>query len=321
MRTLEAQIRLTQENVELQRKTLEIAVARFKGGTATELDVDQAQSTLSQTQSQIPQLKILLRQANNQLSILLGMPPEDLLPRIGSSAIPTAPIDVGAGIPADLLRRRPDVRKAERTAAAQSAQIGIAEAEFYPHIAIDGTFGLSAEHFSHLFRESAMRGTIGPTFQWNVLNYGRIVNGVRQQDAQFEALVAAYQNTVLTAGQEVENGLAMFLQSQDQVTYLSESVTAAGKAVTVALAQYRGGTVDFNRVALVEQNLVTQQNLLAQAQGNIAMGLIQVYRALGGGWELKCTGCTNELGAHLGAPILTVSEVPAATALPTPRPK
>ena len=309
IRTLEAQIKLTQDNVELQQKTLEIAVARFKGGTATELDVDQAQSNLSQTESQIPQLRIQLRQANNQLSILLGMPPEDLLPRLGSSTIPTAPVDVGAGIPADLLRRRPDVRKAERTAAAQSAQIGIAEAEFYPHIAIDGNFGLSAEHFNHLLRQTAERGTIGPTFQWNILNYGRTLNGVRAQDAQFQALVAAYQNTVLTAGQEVENGLVMFLQSQEQVKYLSESVTAAEKAVTVALAQYRGGTVDFNRVALVEQNLVTQQNLLAQAQGNIAMGLIQVYRALGGGWEIKCNGCTTELRPRLGTPVL---ELPAS---------
>jgi NodT family efflux transporter outer membrane factor (OMF) lipoprotein len=308
IRTLERQIKLTQDNVDLQQKTLEIAVARFKGGTATELDVDQAQSNLSQTESQIPQLRIQLRQSNNQLSILLGMPPEDLLPRIGSAAIPTAPVEVGAGIPADLLRRRPDVRKAERTAAAQSAQIGIAEAEFYPHIAIEGNFGFSAEHFNHLLRQTAERGTIGPTFQWNILNYGRTLNGVREQDAQFEALVAAYQQTVLAAGQDVENGLVMFLQSQEQVKYLNESVTAADKAVTVALAQYRGGTVDFNRVALVEQNLVVQQNLLAQAQGNIAMGLIQVYRALGGGWEIKCNGCTTELRPRLGTPVL---ELPA----------
>ena len=309
IRTLESQIKLTQANVELQQRTLEIAVARFKGGTATALDVDQAQSNLSQTESQIPALRIQLRQANNQLSILLGMPPEDLLPRLGAAAIPTAPVAVGAGIPADLLRRRPDVRKAERTAAAQSAQIGIAEAEFYPHIAITGTFSYSAEHFNHLFQERAIQGTLGPTFQWNILNYGRTLNGVREQEAQFQALVAAYQNTVLSASQDVENGLVTFLESQEQVKYLSESVAAADRAVTVALAQYRGGTVDFNRVALVEQNLVLQQNLLAQAQGSIALGLIQVYRALGGGWELKCNGCTTELRPRLGTPVLT--ELPA----------
>jgi NodT family efflux transporter outer membrane factor (OMF) lipoprotein len=291
IRTLQEQIRFTQTNVDLQRKTLEIARARFKGGTTTELDVDQAQSNLSQTESQIPQLRTQLRLANNQLSILLGIPPEDLIPRLGTADIPTTPRDVIAGIPVDLLRRRPDVRKAERQAAAQSAQIGIAEADFYPHISLNGNFGYSAEFFNRLFRPTAFEGSFGPTFTWNILNYGRILNNVRAQDASFQALVAAYQNTVLTAAQEVENGLVTFLEAQAQVKFLSESVKAAEKAVTVALAQYKGGIVDFNRVALVEQNLVTQQNLLAQARGTIATGLIQVYRALGGGWEIRCTGC------------------------------
>src|SRR5262249_49160679 len=164
IRTLQAQIKLTQANADLQRKTLVIAVARFKGGTATELDVDQAQSNLSQTESQIPQLRIQLRHANNQLSILLGIPPADLPPRLGAADRPSAPVDVAAGIPADLLRRRPDVRKAERQAAAQSAQIGIAEADFYPHLFLNGNFGYSAEHFNRLFRPTAFQGTFGPTF-------------------------------------------------------------------------------------------------------------------------------------------------------------
>jgi len=311
VRTLEAQIKLTQANVDLQRKTLEIAVARFKGGTTSELDVDQAQSNLSQTESQIPMLIIQLRQENNMLSMLLGIPPEDLLPRLGTAGIPIAPVDVAVGIPADLLRRRPDVRKAERQAAAQSAQIGIAEAEFYPHLALNGSFGYSAEHFNRLFRPTAFEGTFGPAFQWNILNYGRILNNVRVQDAQFLALVAAYQNTVVTAGQEVENGLVTFLEAQYEVKYLAESVQAAEKAVTVALAQYKGGTVDFNRVALVEQNLVAQQNLLAQARGSIALGLIQVYRALGGGWQIRSSGCElKELPAQ-GTPRPSEAELPA----------
>src|SRR5262249_722756 len=158
------------------------------------------------------------------------------LPRLGAADIPAAPVDVAAGIPADLLRRRPDVRKAERQAAAQSAQIGVAESDFYPHIALTGTFTYSAQYLSKLFTPKAMEYTFGPTFTWNILNYGRILNNVRAQDAQFQALVAAYQNTVLTAAQEVENGLVTFLEAQDQVKYLAESVKAAEKAVTVALA-------------------------------------------------------------------------------------
>jgi NodT family efflux transporter outer membrane factor (OMF) lipoprotein len=291
IRTLQQQIQLTRANVELQRKTLEIARARFKGGTATELDVDQAQSNLSQTESQIPQLEQQLRQAGNQLCTLLGIPPVNLTPLLGTGAIPTAPVEVAVGIPADLLRRRPDVRRAERQAAAQSAQIGIAEADFYPRISLDGTLDYSAQHFQRLFRPSAFNGTFGPAFTWEILNYGRILSNVRAQDAQFQALVATYQNTVLTAAQDVENGLVQFLKSQEAVKELTTAVEAAQKAVFVALAQYKGGTVDFNRVALLEQNLVQFQNLLAQAQGNVALGLINVYRALGGGWQIRYTGC------------------------------
>ena len=163
---------------------------------------------------------------------------------------------------------------------------------FRSHLFLNATFGYSAQFFNRLFRPTASQGTFGPSFQWNILNYGRILNNVRAQDAQFQALVAVYQNTVLTAAQEVENGLATFLEAQAQVQFLRESVRAAEKAVTVALAQYTGGKVDFNRVALVEQNLVAQQNLLAQARGSIALGLIQVYRALGGGWQIRLTGCS-----------------------------
>jgi NodT family efflux transporter outer membrane factor (OMF) lipoprotein len=302
IRTLQERIKLAIGNVDLQRRTLEIATARFKGGTATELDVDQAQSTLSQTESEIPLLQTQLRQANNQLCILLGVPPEDLGPRLGAADIPVAPTDVAVGIPADLLRRRPDVRHAERLAAAQCAQIGIADADFYPRIALDGTFGYAAEHFNKLFVPAAFNGSFGPTFTWNVLNYGRILNNVRAQSAQFQALVAVYQNSVLTAGAEVENGLVFFLKAQERVKALTTSVDAAQKAVNIALVQYRNGAIDFNRLALLEQNLVLEQDLLAQARGDIALGLIEVYRTLGGGWQIRCTG-QEPAGPPQAAPI------------------
>ena len=212
-RTTEQRIRYARENVALQRKTLQIVEGQLKAGIVGELDVDQARSTLEQTEAGIPELEIALRQAANQLCILLGLPPQDLQARLGPGPIPTAPPEVAVGIPADLLRRRPDVRRAERQAAAQSAQIGIAEAEFYPHIAINGTIGYSAENFKNLFQEPALAGSVGPSFTWNILNYGRLVNNVRLQDSRFQELVATYQNTVLSAGQDVENGLVTFLRS------------------------------------------------------------------------------------------------------------
>lgn len=288
IRTLEQELVYLRTNIELQKQTLEIAQVRFKDGATTELDVDQAASTLAQTESQVPQLEIQLRQANNQLCILLGIPPEDLRTKLEAGPIPTTPPDVVVGIPADLLRRRPDVRRQERLAAAQCAEIGVAEADFYPAITISGAFGYAAKDFAGLFNSKAFQGNVGPSFQWNILNYGRILNNVRLQDAKFQELVVNYQNTVLKAGQEVENGLVTFLRSQQQAKLLAESVAAQEKAVKIVLAQYKGGLVDFNRVSVIEQNLVLQQTQLAQAQGGIALGLIQVYEALGGGWQIRC---------------------------------
>jgi NodT family efflux transporter outer membrane factor (OMF) lipoprotein len=320
LRTTEQRIKYAKQNVELQRKTLTIVEGRFKAGAAgvTEVDVDQARSTLESTQADIPELEITLRQANNQLCILLGLPPEDLQARLGEAPIPTAPPAVAVGIPIDLLRRRPDVRRDERLAAAQSALIGVADAEFYPHLAINGTFGWSAEHFKDLFNEQAFNGTFGPSFTWNILNYGRILSNVHLQDAKFQELVATYQNTVLRAGQDVENGLVTFLKAQESMKLQAASVDDAEKAVRIALAQYAAGTIDFTRVTQLETALVQLQDTLAQSRGQIATGLIQVYKALGGGWQIRCTGCQpGPLPPEkVGSP--TTLPVPRTVSTPTP---
>jgi len=312
-RTTAQRIKYAQENVALQRKTLEIAEGELQAGVVGEVDVDQARSTLEQTQAGIPELQIAQRQYANALCTLLGIPPEDLEARLGSRAIPTALPEVAIGIPADLLLRRPDIRRAERQAAAQSAQIGIAQAEFYPHVSIDGTIGVAAQRFADLFREGALTGNVGPTFTWNILNYGRIRNNVRLQDGKFQELVATYQNTVLSANQEVENGLVQFLRAQQRAKFQAASVADAGKAVTITVAQYAAGTTDLTRVTLLQQNLVTLEDTLAQAQGEIALGLIQVYRALGGGWQIRLPDCQ---------PGVLPPSTPAAAAevLPTPAP-
>jgi len=289
-RTYQERIKLTKANVQLQRETLTISEARFQGGTTSELDVYQARSTLEQTEAQVPELEILLRLSTNQLCILLGIPPEDIMAKLAPAPIPTAPEEAAAGIPADLLRRRPDVRRAERLAAAQCAQIGVAEADFYPAFSINGTLGYSAQEFTDLFQSSALKGTVGPSFQWNLLNYGRILNNVRLQEAKFQELVAGYQQTVLNANREVEDGLVTFLRARQRAKHQAASVDDAQQAVTIVLAQYKAGTADFTRVTQVEQTLVRQQDVLAQAQGQIASGLIQVYRALGGGWQIRLEG-------------------------------
>ncbi len=222
------------------------------------------------------------------------------------------------GIPADLLRRRPECRRAERLAAAQGERIGIAAADLYPAFTISGNFGYSAKKFADLFRETAFNGSVGPSFQWNLLNYGRIVNNVRYQDARFNELVVAYQNTVLQANKEVEDGLIAFLRAQQRSTLLDESVDASRKARDIAVDQYKAGATDFNRYALIEQNLVTQQDSAAQVRGEVAQGLIEVYLALGGGWEMRFGGQSGAFAvpaeAAAAVPVPEVRLLPGVTA-------
>jgi NodT family efflux transporter outer membrane factor (OMF) lipoprotein len=302
VRVDEQRIELLRANANLQREILRIVVARFDAGRVSELDVDQAKSTLAQTEAAIPLLEIDRRQAMNRLCVLLGMPPTNLEERLGKGTIPTPPYDVAAGIPAQLLSRRPDVRRAERIAAAQSEQIGIAQSDLYPAISISGTLGYQAQQFSQLFSSRAFSGSVGPSFQWNILNYGRIVNNVRLQDSLFQELVLAYQQAVLLAAEEAEDGLVTFLRAQERRKLLEESVLNMEKAVKVVIAQYKVGTADFTRVAQIEQDLVTQQDLLAQAEGQIAQGLIQVYRALGGGWQIRLESQEEPAAAPAATP-------------------
>jgi NodT family efflux transporter outer membrane factor (OMF) lipoprotein len=321
-RTLERRIKFARDNVEAQQQILKIVLEKRKAGVegGTELDVAQSRSTVELTQASIPELQISLRQAANQLCILLGIPPEELREKLGSGGIPTAPPDVAAGIPANLLRRRPDVRKAEREVAAQNAQIGVAEAEFYPHFYINGTWQYSAERFKDVFNSQALNGNIGPAFQWNILQYGRILNNVRRQDARFQELVANYQNTVLNAAKEVENGLVTFLRAQERTKYQAASAEDSRTALRIVGEQFSAGIkgVDLTRVTQLQLTVVQLDDTLAQAQGEIALGLIQTYRALGGGWQIRITGCNPTIAPVAGS-AAKPGEAPATLPAPTPQ--
>ncbi len=204
--------------------------------------------------------------------------------------IPTASPQVAVGIPAELLRRRPDIRRAEREVAAQSARIGIATSDLYPHFSIAGSLYLDSANFSNLFDGDSLAGNVGPSFRWDVLNYGRLRNNIRVQDARFQELAVTYQNLVLQANAEAENALVGFLKAQQQVKYLAESVSAAEQSVGLVRDQYDAGKTDFNRVLTVEQTLTQQQDQWAVAQGSVAQSLIKVYKALGGGWQIRLGG-------------------------------
>lgn len=288
IRTQEVLIALAEENVRLQQTALEIAESRFRNGATSELDVAQARTLLESTRASIPRLRVGLQQGRNALSILLGQPPgiiDGLL--AGPRAIPVAPAVVAVGVPAELLRRRPDIRSAELSAAAQCARIGVAKAELYPSFALFGTLGFQASSGggASFGLGDGLFYSAGPRIRWPFLNYGRIANSVRVEDARFQQLLVGYRDTVLRAAQEVEDALAGLLNAQEAVAFEQSSVEAAQRAVEIALVQYREGSVDFQRVVDAQRSLLQQQNSLAQSRSSVATSLIALYKALGGGWE------------------------------------
>lgn len=292
IRTVQTQLKLVKSNVENQRRTFEFAEINFKEGAASEVDVLQAETNLAQTEAFVPQLELSLRQTQNQLCVLLGIPPQELTARLGEGKIPDVKKEVAVGIPQELLIRRPDVRRAERELAAQSALIGVAESDFYPHIALQGTLGRGAGQFKHLFEPGSGFGSVSPTLGWDFLNYGRILGSVHVQDARFQQLLAAYRESVLIANLEAENAIAEFLKTQ--VTYEKQLVAAeaADQTNEKIILLYREGdqTTDYNRVINVQSSKTQQETSAALAKGDLAQSLIAIYRALGGGWPSPALG-------------------------------
>ena len=236
IRTLEKRIGIARENVETQKESLKIAEARFRYGTASELDVEQAKTVLNNTLASIPALETQLRQAKDALSMLLGLPPSNLADVLaGASGIPVSPPEVAVGIPADSSVAGRIFGAPSYQATAQCAQIGVAKAELYPAFSLSRKFGflstdLRATEPDRYISVGSRTYQIGPSFQWKIFNYGRITNNVRVQDARLQELLIAYQNAVLTAQQEVEDDLVAFLRAQERAGFLGRSATAARRS-------------------------------------------------------------------------------------------
>jgi len=295
VRTTQARIKIAQDNVKRQQDSTHLAEERFQAGATSELDPTQVKSLLAETQAEIPSLETQLHQAMYRLTFLLGEPPRDILPELGQPGIiPIPPTEVSIGIPADLLRRRPDIRLAERTAAAASARIGVASAELYPAFFLGGSLGLEAGRASDLFRSGSWTGLFTPGFSWPIFNYGRLRNNVRVQDAVFQEALLNYRNTVLAAAQEVEGSLAAFVRGQDRDGYLREAVKHSERALDLARVQYAEGTADFQRVLDALAQLQRLQDSRVVTQGQVVVSLIAMHKSLGGGWELR--NCQNLVG-------------------------
>jgi NodT family efflux transporter outer membrane factor (OMF) lipoprotein len=293
LRAAQTELAIAQENAKRQKNVLQIANDRFTGGVTSQLDVYQAQNVLGATEATIPQLTIQIDQIKNALSVLIGQPPGAIEMMLGSGTeIPATPDSVAVGIPADLLRRRPDIRAAELQAAEQCAQIGVAKTDLLPSLTLIGNVATVGSNtgsnvLTDLFTGGSLAFSAGPSLSWNILNYGQITNNVRLQDAKFQELLVNYQNAVLKAQADVENSLSLYTESRKQTAYLAESVEAAAGAMRISLIQYKEGTTIFTAVLLAEENLLEAEDNYTLARANIPLGLINTYRALGGGWEIR----------------------------------
>ncbi len=299
IRSLQERVALAESNVRLQQDTLELTNLRFKAGKVGELDVATARATLANTRAQVPELRASLRQAALALSVLLGQQPGTLEDLITTSQpkVPDAPASIATGVPADLLRRRPDLRAAERAIAAATARVGVATADLYPSISISGNTGFAAasldnsrrSKINNIFDANSFTGFIGLNVNWPILNYGRIENNIRAADARVEQALAAYNAAVITAAAEVEQNLYLLLQRQQQAVDLTESVDAARRSVELAQIQYKNGAADFIRLNDAQATLFSRQDTLVATKANATIAAINAYRALGGGWEIRST--------------------------------
>jgi NodT family efflux transporter outer membrane factor (OMF) lipoprotein len=293
LRTANEQLRISRENVVLQQRSYEIAKVLFENGSSSELDMQQANTLLLATKATIPALEVGSTQSGNALSTLLGLPPGRVRAMLAGEAeatIPQVPEAIAVGIPADMLRRRPDVRQAEVLAMAQNALVGLAEADLYPSFSLIGSIGVSAggpgdSDFGDLFDADAIEFAAGPSIVWPFLNYGRIKNNVRVQDARLQQALVNYRETVLQAARESEDSMAGFIGARKQAKILAETVISAKRSNELSTLRYREGFSDYQRVLDSQQALFAQQQRYVTARGDAVRNLVSLYRALGGGWE------------------------------------
>ena len=286
-RAYQTRIILAHDNLRTQEETYQLIQYRYQAGLTTELAVQQARYNLESTRSQLPTLRMGLESSLNRLAVLLGEAPGEIHNALGEpNPVPVAPLSVAVGVPADVLRQRPDIRKAERELAAQTARVGVAVSELYPKLILNGSIGFSALTFADLFLLNNRTLSMGPRISLPVFNAGKIRSNIEIQSAQQEQALLAYEATILAALEEVENALNKFAETQNRRASLSASADAAQKAADLAKIQYNAGLVDFSNVLDAQRSLLSFQDQLAQSDGAVTSSLIGLYKALGGGWSL-----------------------------------
>jgi multidrug efflux system outer membrane protein len=299
LRTTQQRIRYAENNVEIQRKTLELTKSLYQAEIVGELDVRQAEFNLANTESEIPTLLIAEEASFNRLAVLLGELPGTLRTKL-SPYKSLAPIKekIDISLPVNLLRQRPDIRRAERLLAAQTASIGVAKADLYPALQLSGVLQTQSLKFSGLGNVADNKSySYGPGLTWNIFDGNRIRNNIKIQEAVTAELLAYWQNTVLTAVEDVQNAMYAYIQQAGRQQSLEDSVTASLRSVDLVQSLYESGLTDFQNVLDTQRALFLQQDSLAVSNGLLLQNLVSIYKAFGAGWQnLKITNPNENSG-------------------------
>ncbi|MCA9261305.1 MAG: TolC family protein, partial [Planctomycetales bacterium] len=294
-RVLQRRIGIAENNLAAQRQTWQYVERRLQAGIAGPLEEAQARSNVFATEAEIPALQEQMQVVLNRLAVLLGTAPNaELRAIVDEGPVPTAASAIVAGIPADLVRRRPDVRRAEYEAIRACAEVGIATAELYPQFTLNGTVSVDSRSVDSLFTTPSLAFNVGPSLRWNLFSFGRVRNTIEMRRSQWEASRHAYRQAALRAVEEVENGLVGYAREQERAEALRLAAAAAREAAELSRAEYESGLVNFQSVLDSERQRLISERDLAQSEGNVQLHLVRVYKAMGGGWQCPCGEAADE---------------------------
>lgn len=286
VRTFQKRLAIAETNSKIQQKILDLNRSRRKAGLINELVIQESLYTLEHTRSVIPSLQTGLDAAKNRLAILLGETPGSVHGELKiRRLIPVPPVTIAVGLPAETLRRRPDVRQAERNLAAMTARVGVATADLYPKFRLFGTMGLESISSGDFLTNASRTWSLGPGISWNIFHGGALRQKIKLQSARQEQSLIQYEKTVLKALEEVENILTAYAKEQHRQKSLKTATTAANRAYELALDLYKAGLVDFSNVLTAQYAMHNLQDKLALSKGSITLNFISLYKALGGGWS------------------------------------
>jgi multidrug efflux system outer membrane protein len=286
VRGFQRRLTVARSNLRAQQETLDLTKVRFEAGLSSDFEVAQAEGQVNTTAAQIPALESALKGSVHRLDVLLGQQPGALWAELSNEVpVPALPPQAHVGLPAELLRRRPDIRRAERVLAAATAQVGAATADLFPRFSLTGAFGFQSINAGDLISSPSRFWSIGPAILWPVFDAGRIRATIAVRDAQQEQALTLYEKTVLTAFEDVENSLVNYAKEQTRYRALMDAVAANRRAVQMANELYTRGLIDFLNVLETQRSLYASESELAQSETVMASNLVALYKALGGGWE------------------------------------